>query len=311
MSLSVQTSTERAADRGVRSICPACGSADLADGMRVPDHEYELSYVARYKECGACGTLFQEPMPTLAELASFYPPDYHSMMHSGLLSRIRNGMRNRRLAKLLTGDGAILDYGCGDGEFLVQAAEKLPGRRFWGYEIADHAETIVLAGGAVTLVKGAVSDLFALLPPCSLITLNHVIEHLPDPFAVVKALVKKLLPGGIFEGQTPAADSLERAVFGSHWSGYHAPRHTVVFSRKGVRSLLERSGLSSPVLQGAFNPASLAISLGSLSHSGAGRIHRSGLKWLCLLALGGILGPIDLLSGRPGIMDFVAEKDAG
>jgi len=249
-------------------------------------------------------------MPTLPELASFYPPDYHSMIHAGLLARIRNGMRIRRLGKLLTGEGAVLDYGCGDGAFLVQAAEQLPGWQFWGYEIADRAERIVLSGGAVTLVKGAVSDLLAALPACRLITLNHVIEHLPDPLVVVKALVEKLLPGGVFEGQTPAADSLERTVFGSRWSGYHAPRHTVVFSRKGLCSLLERSGLSAPIMRGAFNPASLAVSLGSLPHNDSGRIHRSGIKWLGLLALGGMLGPVDLLSGRPGIMNFVAHKDA-
>src|SRR5260370_15893568 len=252
MSLHVQTSLDRAPDHGVRSICPACGSAEVADGIRVPDHEYRLSYVARYKECSACGILFQEPMPTLAELASFYPLDYHSMTHAGLLTRIRNGMRIRRLAKLLAREGAILDYGCGDGAFLVQAAERLPGRQFWGYEIADRPERIVLSGGAVTLVKGAVSDLFAALPMCSLITLNHVIEHLPDPPAVVKGLVERLLPGGVFEGQTPAADSLERTVFGSRWSGYHAPRHTVVFSRKALSRLLEQSGLSALIVRGAF-----------------------------------------------------------
>jgi SAM-dependent methyltransferase len=311
MNLSVQTSAEREPDRSVQGICPACGSADVAGGIQVPDHEYGVKYVARYKECGACGTLFQEPMPTLTELAGFYPRDYHSMTHSGLLYRIRNGMRIRRLAKMLTGEGVILDYGCGDGAFLVQAAEQWPGRQFWGYEIADRAETIVLAKGTVTLLKGAISDLQAALPRCSLITLNHVIEHLPDPLAVVKALVGKLSPGGIFEGQTPAADSLEHSVFGSRWSGYHAPRHTVVFSREGLRRLLERCGLSGPVVRGTCNPASLAVSLGSIPHRGGGRIPRSGLKWLCLLALGGTLGPLDLLSGRPGIMNFVAQKDAG
>jgi SAM-dependent methyltransferase len=250
-------------------------------------------------------------MPSLAELASFYPSNYHSMAHAGLLNRIRNGMRIRRLEKLVEGDGAILDYGCGDGSFLVQAAEHMPHRRFWGFEIADKNQTSVLANGAVTLVKGAPADLLAVLPACSLITLNHVIEHLPDPFAVVRALSGKLLPGGVFEGQTPAADSLERSVFGARWSGYHAPRHTVIFSRAGLCRMLERCGLSDTVVQGTFNPASLAVSLASLPHGGAGRIKRSGLKWLCFLALGGILGPIDLLSGRPGIMNFAAQKSAG
>ena len=311
MSLSVQSSVRRDADSSARNMCPACASAVVTEGIGVPDHEYGLSFVARYVECDACGTLFQEPMPTDAQLAGFYPADYHSMTHAGLLNQIRNGMRIRRLAKLAAGGGAFLDYGCGDGAFLVQAAIQMPRRQFWGFEIADHGETIVLAGGAVTLVRGTLSDLLAVLPSCSLITLNHVIEHLPEPFAVVKALTEKLLPGGVFEGQTPAADSLERSVFGARWSGYHAPRHTVVFSRAGLCRLLERCELSAPAVHGAFNPASLAVSLASVPHRGAGRMNRSGLKWLCFLALGGTLGPVDLLSGRPGIMNFAARKSAG
>src|SRR5258708_14436539 len=164
MRVSVQSSVVRGVDRRVGSICRACGSSDVADGIRVRDHEYALNFVPRYKECVACGTLFQEPMPSLAELASFYPADYHSMSAGGLLSRIRNRMRIRRLAKLLTRDGAILDYGCGDGGFLVQAAAELPGRRFWGYEIAYPARTVVLAGGGGTIVKGGELDLFSALP---------------------------------------------------------------------------------------------------------------------------------------------------
>jgi len=192
----------------------------------------------------------------------------------------------------------------------VQAAAELPGRRFWGYEIADRAETIVLADGEVTIVKGEVSDLFAALPACSLITLNHVIEHLPDPIAVVKELVQKLVPGGIFEGQTPAADSLERSVFASHWSGYHAPRHTVVFSRKGLHSLLERAGLSAPAVQGAFNPASLAISLGSLSQQ---RPRKNSSQWpeMALFARAGRSGGSYRSTFGPArYHDFVAQKDA-
>lgn len=305
-----QGTARLASNRSASNSCPACGALANHEGTAVPDHEYGLSYVARYIECRVCGTLFQEAMPTISELAAFYPSDYHSMTHAGWLNRIRNDLRIRRLKGLLTGEGAILDYGCGDGAFLAQAAERMPHRRFWGFEIAERAATTVLAEGRVTLVKGSLPDLLAILPACSLITLNHVIEHLPDPLTVVTALVERLLPGGVFEGQTPAADSLERSIFGRRWSGYHAPRHTVIFSRGGLCRMLERSGLSAPVVRGAFNPASLAVSLGSIPHRGTGRIRRSGLKWLSLLGMAGALSPVDLWSGRPGIIDFVAYKRA-
>jgi SAM-dependent methyltransferase len=292
------------------AACPACGASAGRKGVDVPDHEYGLRHVAHYVECPTCGTLSQQPMPTLAELAEFYPADYHSMVHGGRITHIRNGIRIKKLARFARVDGPILDYGCGDGSFLLQAAESMPHRRFWGYEIAAHAETQILARGAVTIVTGSPDDLFAQLPACGLITLNHVIEHLPNPQAIVQALADRLLPDGVFEGQTPAADSLERSVFGTRWSGYHAPRHTVVFSRAGLSRMLERCGLSDVTTPRAFNPAGIAVSIGSIFHAGAGRIRRSGLKWLSLLAMASALGPIDLLSGSPGIMDFVAYKRA-
>jgi SAM-dependent methyltransferase len=308
MKSDIQIAADLASDHPAVNDCPACGAITGGAAAGVCDHEYALEYLARYSQCAECGTLFQVPMPDIEQLAAFYPADYHSMTHAGLLNRIRNDVRIRRLAKLCSGEGPILDYGCGDGAFLVQAAERMPARRFWGFEIADRAETNILADGRVTIVRGALPDLLGLLPSCELITLNHVIEHLPDPLQVVSALSDKLLSGGVFEGQTPASDSLERSVFGRKWSGYHAPRHTVIFSRAGLCHLLERSGLSDPQIQGAFNPAGIAVSLGSLSHKRAGRIPRAGLKWTALIVLAGALAPFDLLSGKPGIVDFVARK---
>ena len=290
--------------------CPACGSSSLAEGVRVPDHEYGLSYVACYAECSRCGTLVQEPMPNPAQLSQFYPPDYHSMVHEGRIARLRNAVRIKRMVRLRRVAGPILDYGCGDGSFLLQAAETLPHEAFWGYEIASRTETKVLAGGRVTIVTGDPESLFQQLPLCGVITMNHVIEHLPDPQAIIKVLADRLVPGGVFEGQTPAADSLERHVFGSRWSGYHAPRHTVIFSRAGLRRMLEHCGLGGVSTKSAFNPAALAVSIGSMTHPGASRIQRDGLKWLALLAMAGILGPFDLLSGKPGVMDYIGYKPA-
>lgn len=311
MELSVQSDSESVAASQAQPACPACGGSSISEGLLVPDQEYGLTYRARYLHCAACGSLFQEPMPSLQELAGFYPADYHSMTHAGLLSSIRNRIRVSRLEKLAPMQAAILDYGCGDGAFLVDAARHMPSRQFWGFEIAERPETAHLANGAVTVVKGALPDLLAVLPQCGLITLNHVIEHLPDPLATVSALVRKLAPGGVLEGQTPAADSLERFVFGARWSGYHAPRHTVVFSRSGLSRLLERCGLTAIATQGAFNPAGLAVSLASLPHRQGGRIRRGGFKWIAFLGTASLLGPIDLISGRPGVINFSARKRPG
>ena len=161
------------------------------------------------------------------------------------------------------------------------------------------------------MVQGSLEDLLEVLPRCRLITMNHVIEHLPCPVEVVSQLVTKLEPGGVFEGQTPNSDSLEHVIFRANWSGYHAPRHTVVFSRRGMSSLLLSAGLAEIRVNGAFNPAALAVSLASIFHGGAsGRIPRQGPKWLGYLGMATILAPLDLFSGAPGVINFSGRKIA-
>lgn len=297
-------------------ICPACGELGTGRSRSVPDHEYGIAYVATYVACGACGTLRQNPMPSGAELAAFYPPDYHAQTGQGLLGRLRHQARFRRLAPFI-GDGPVLDYGCGNGDFLRYLARRRPGPEYYGFEIAGdqldgRREVTSLEGGAVTVVRGDVEDVCSIVPPCHLITMNHVIEHLPDPLAVVAALAAELAPGGVLEGQTPAAGSLEHRVFGGAWSGYHAPRHTVVFSAPGLATLLAEAGLVDVDIERAFNPAGLAVSVASVPQRGrVGHIRRGGASWLAFVAMATALAPVDLLSGSPAIVDFAARRPAG
>ena len=273
----------------MESACPACGQGRAGRSVEVNDHEYGLDVAARFAECDLCGTHFQVPMPSLEELAGYYPDDYHSFSGNRVLTRIRHGMRIKRLTPLLTGPGAVLDFGCGAGQFLVQAAEQLPDEVFYGYEINDHDSVEKLCDGRVTIVRGNLDGLWQHLPQCRVITLNHVIEHLPDPLATVSMLFGKLVSGGVLEGQTPAGNAFERTVFGRRWSGFHAPRHTVVFSPQGLRRLLGRVGFSRVTIKAAFNPASWAVSVGSALHGpGPARLQRKGPSWLCLLALGSL-----------------------
>lgn len=289
--------------------CPACQSDKIAGTHDVPDHEYAIQHVARYAECAECGTLFQQPMPRIDELAHFYPARYHSFTAKGLLPRLKHRSRLKRLASFVrTADAVVLDYGCGDGGFIKAAAESV-GWTFWGFEIGLERRKEVSNAGRVTIVRGSLDDLIAGLPMCDLITMNHVIEHLPDPVATLSALRDRLKDGAILEGQTPAADSLERRVFGTAWSGFHAPRHTVIFSQRGLSQALARAQFSGPIVCGAFNPAGIAVSLASATHGdGGGTVRRQGPAWLACLGAATALYPVDRLSGAPGIVNYTAFK---
>jgi hypothetical protein len=192
----------------------------------------------------------------------------------------------------------------------MRAAEQMPQHSFFGYEISDQPQIVEHLDGRVTLIRGGEPDLFRLLPLCGLITMNHVIEHLPVPVRTLSQLRKQLLPNGRIEGQTPAANSLEHRLFGKRWSGYHAPRHTVVFSPMGLDRVLGRAGFEVQDIKGAFNPAGIAVSLASLTAPAElpSRIQRKGLKWLCYLALATPLSAADFLSRSPGIVNFSARN---
>lgn len=289
--------------------CPACGSGDPSTPIPVPDREYALEHVATYATCRSCATVFQSPMPAVAELPRLYPENYHSQTGQGPVGRFRHDVRLRRLSALAGDEGPMLDFGCGNGAFLVHAAARRPRRGYFGFEIADRSEVVTLEGGTVTIVRGHIDALMEKLPNCRVITMNHVIEHLPDPLAVVSALAAKLEPGGLLEGQTPAAGSLEHRVFGTRWSGYHSPRHTVVFSRVGLVTLLLEAGMVDVSVRSAFNPAGMAVSLASLPQgSRGGTVRRQGAPWLGFLAMATFLAPVDLLSGSSGIVNFVARR---
>jgi hypothetical protein len=82
--------------------CPACASFEVRASCRIPDHEYQLDHRAEYSCCGDCGTLYQKHMPSVHELARFYPANYHSFGGEGAISRIRNRVRLARLTAFLT-----------------------------------------------------------------------------------------------------------------------------------------------------------------------------------------------------------------
>jgi hypothetical protein len=83
----------------------------------------------------------------------------------------------------------------------------------------------------------------------------------------------------------------------------------VVFSQPGLKGFLERIGFAGAEVEGAFNPAGVAVSLASVAHGRSGStVRREGLGWLVWLGLATIAMPGDILLGPPGIQNFLARK---
>jgi SAM-dependent methyltransferase len=71
------------------------------------------------------------------------------------------------------------------------------------------------------------------------ITLRHVIEHVPDPVALLKHCRKLLKPGGLLVVVTPNTESLGYKQFGPHWMGLDVPRHLMLFNPRSLATCAE------------------------------------------------------------------------
>jgi SAM-dependent methyltransferase len=141
--------------------------------------------------------------------------------------------------------GRILDIGCGNGDLLT-----ILDRAGWdvhGYE--PHATTAAAANRRLDHLGRAVvhSDAAALdawpAQSFDVITLWHVIEHLPEPLAMLRVVHRLLRPGGLCLIQTPHVAAAEALVLRSYWHGWELPRHLWFFSHTTLQALLERAGL--------------------------------------------------------------------
>ena len=87
------------------------------------------------------------------------------------------------------------------------------------------------------------------------LTLNHVLEHLPDPVGALRSARELLRPGGVLWVATPNLRSLAHRMFKRDWLSLDPPRHLAATSRRSRCSArssaagLERIAQPRPVPQ--------------------------------------------------------------
>jgi SAM-dependent methyltransferase len=247
----------------------SCGAS------RVPTRLFEIasrtsSARTTLLRCPACGSLFPEALPALAEAERQYD----------MGPRTRAGWRRfaRRLVDLTRGryvDRAIpaeakrvLDFGCGAGVYLESMVAT--GREAFGVDP-------VRPGDAARTWRWIEIDAMEQFAPFDWITLGHVLEHLADPSAVLSRLTSLTAPGGGLWLATPNAASFIFAVAQDAARDVDYPRHREVFARDGLEHLLAAAGLdvawvSPPRVNAVLNVATTARQI--LSGPGLSPAHR-------------------------------------
>jgi 2-polyprenyl-3-methyl-5-hydroxy-6-metoxy-1,4-benzoquinol methylase len=139
--------------------------------------------------------------------------------------------------------GRILDVGCGNGAFLARAAAA--GWKATGVDFDLEAVEAAKLNVDVEAYAGSIMDQRFPAASFDAITMDNVIEHLPNPIETVRECARLLRPGGRLVIMTPNIGSLGHVVFGQDWRGLEPPRHLQIFSASGLKNISRRAGFCS------------------------------------------------------------------
>jgi len=76
------------------------------------------------------------------------------------------------------------------------------------------------------------------------VTMSHVIEHVPEPVGFLREARRLLKPGGKIVIVTPNLQSLGARLFAADWYYLDPPRHFVLFTPRSLRLCLSKAGFS-------------------------------------------------------------------
>jgi 2-polyprenyl-3-methyl-5-hydroxy-6-metoxy-1,4-benzoquinol methylase len=193
-----------------------------------------------------------DPLPTDQELAEWYATQYRQAYKSAVQPALRHVLRAGRNAQWRwqwlrqntvgldpaqnTHTPRSLDIGSSSGEFVYL----MHSLGFQAKGIEPHAGYATYARNMlgidvnnVTLQQGLASEAAESL---DLISMFHVLEHLPEPVSALRTIGEKLKPEGLLYIEVPNALRL----CSPHYMFFRA--HTLYFTGQTLRHLLENAG---------------------------------------------------------------------
>jgi len=229
-------------DRVPVPVCPLCGGAGFTPVRRAAAHT-----VVR---CEGCQLHLLNPQPSDAELVEIYHPTYSFFGAEpgaeACVGRVKQATADHYLDLLaragITG-GALLEVGCGDGDFLLQAT-----RRNFSVEGIDYSphscrKAQAKVGAAARIHCGEISVLAGRSEAYDLCVACDVIEHVRQPAAFLDSLHRLLRPGGWVFFVTPNLASLTARLMGPRWLEFKA-EHMYYYTPPTLRRQLAQAGFT-------------------------------------------------------------------
>lgn len=232
--------------------CPVCNKESHTLFLSCIDYTVSRETFEVVK-CNDCGFVFTNPRPFAVDLGGYYKSDEyisHSNTNKGLINKIYQIVRNYTLLGKLKivykfsklKKGALLDIGCGTGNFL-----NIVSKSNWmvtGLEPDDHAREFGIKNFGLNVLP---AEAIKTIPSNSfdVITMWHVLEHVPNLGEYIVRLKEMLKENGIAIIAVPNCNSYDAKHYKTFWAAYDVPRHLYHFTPSTINKLFSDYGFKS------------------------------------------------------------------
>jgi SAM-dependent methyltransferase len=228
--------------------CMLCGQSRHAlahEGIRYAER-------SRVWRCEGCGLVALWPLPSNRDLAEYYSGDYvREYEVPPIAHRFRDDVpearvRAARVRPLLEPATGLIEIGSGSGAFLDAVRPFVAGAA--GVEPDEEGRSFI-AGKLGLEAWARIEDVASSGRRFGIVTMFHVLEHVPDPVAFVRQTAALLAPEGKLVIEVPNIDDALMALYKvpSFPSFYYQKAHLHYFSPSTLAEVLRRAGFTATV----------------------------------------------------------------
>jgi len=199
-------------------------------------------------QCEHCGLVYVGEDPASIDFEKLYDESYYTGGSHKVFSNYLGEERPRRASarrrvwalRLLRRSGRLLDVGCAAGYFLAEAQRHY---EVQGVELSEFSSSVARYHFGLDVFTGTMQQAQFPAKTFDLITLWDVIEHVPDPDAVLAEAARVLKPNGRLVLTTGDIGSAYAQRRGAQWHLMAPPWHMYYFSRATMTKLGAKAGL--------------------------------------------------------------------
>lgn len=223
-------------------------NADLTPYLTCMDHTVSHETFSILEDVQS-SLLVTSPRPQDEELSKYYESDSyisHTNSNKTLTDKLYQFVKNyaiKNKVKLINSfkcnEKSILDIGTGTGDFLSACKKS----KWQIYGVEPNAKARKAAETKAQIKIASNIDVLS-NRKFDVITMWHVLEHIPNLLEYLETLNSLLKPTGTLIIAVPNYKSYDARYYKEFWAAYDVPRHLWHFSRESIHKLFKEQQMN-------------------------------------------------------------------